>query len=158
MKKNIVLIALSTATLTACYTLPQNIMSGGSASFGMPNQMGGSSGSSSSSGTSGSNNSSSIGIPMNNPNAKKFADAVVKLNIGDSKEDALQLLGAPGIKSPMGDGEAWQYPLNTGAMPAIGYLYIRGNSVVGIEVIATTFSGGTISTETKFTKGTKLKY
>lgn len=148
------LIASSAAILSSCYTIPSALTNGISSPLGGGGL--GLSQSPRSSETSSSGNSN-IGIPINNPNAKKFADAVVSMQVGSStKEDALANLGGPSTKSQMGGGEVWQYALNTGAMPAMGVLYFQGGTMIGVEVIKTGMSGGTISTETVFKKGAKL--
>ena len=95
--------------------------------------------------------------PINTINAKKFADNAIKINVNESsKEDAIALFGSPGIKSTHGDGEIWQYPLNTGGMPAIGYLHIKGDKIIGVEVLKTSMSGGGISSEIVYKKGEKI--
>jgi hypothetical protein len=92
-------------------------------------------------------------------NAEKFASNVHSLEIGKStKEDALVLLGNPFSKGSQQDYDIWTYSLsNKGANEGFGYLHFKNGKIQYIEVVKTGFSGGSISSESIFKKGTKPK-
>ena len=153
------LTIFSSIVLTGCLATMPTGMSG--LGGGMPS-LGGARGMSNASGmATGSSGGPKWKSPINNPNAKVFSDNLVKLEVDKStKDDALTLLGNPGIKNPVSGGECWQYPLNTGAMPAIAWLYFKNSTLVGVEVIKTSFQGpiggGTVSAEPIYSRGIKL--
>lgn len=95
------------------------------------------------------------GLGMNNPDAGTFANNVIRLRIGSStREDALALLGNPSMKSRMGGNvDSWLYALNTGGMPAVGYLYFKNGSLACVQVMKTGMDGGAIAADMIYTRG-----
>jgi hypothetical protein len=95
------------------------------------------------------------GMGMSNPDAATFANNVIKLRIGSSTpEDAVALLGSPSMKSRMGGNiDSWMYTLNTGGMPAVGYLYFKNGSLACVQVMKTGMDGGAIAADMIYTRG-----
>jgi len=92
---------------------------------------------------------------MSGANASGFAQNVIKLEVGKSTtEDAVALVGAPGMKNKSSGIEIWQYPLFTGGMPGLGMLAFNNSGVLkAIKVSKSSMSGGGLNTEEVYSRG-----
>ena len=80
--------------------------------------------------------------PMSSPDAKQFADNLVKLAVNKStKQEVLALLGPPTMKSSKNNAEIWNYSLRTGGMPAMAVINFKNDIFVGVDVTKTSFGG-----------------
>jgi hypothetical protein len=134
--KQITILTASCAAslaLNSCYSIPSPAMG-----YGM----------------AGPNSSS-----MRFPDAKQFADNLVKLEVNKStKQEALALLGPPNMKKTMNNSDFWSYSLRTGGMPAMAGLHFKDDIFVGVDVTKTSFDGpvgaGSINMDGVYSRGT----